>query len=161
MDIKAFLDSKHVPYEVLAHEHAEGASRVAHALHLPGIQVAKTVLLKVNHGYRDAVAVLPANLRIDPVAISKAFGGAEVRFGDIDDVVQHCPDCERGVLPPFGSQYAMRTLVDATLAAEECIVFESNTHDESIRMKWTDFNHLENPLVVNFAVRQAVEAVAT
>ena len=161
MSIKAFLNSKHIPYEVLSHEHAEGASRVAHALHLPGTQVAKTILLKVNHGCRDVVAVLPANRRIDPTAISKAFGGAEIKFGDINDVVHHCPDCERGVLPPFGSQYAMRTLVDSTLASEDHIVFECNTHDESIRMKWADFKHLESPLVVDFAVQEPVENAAT
>jgi Ala-tRNA(Pro) deacylase len=156
MNIKQFLNEKHVPYEILSHQHTEGASHLAHAVHVPGVHVAKTVLLQVNHGFRDVVAVLPANLRIDPEQASKLLGGAAIKFGDEDDLAIHCPDCERGVLPPFGSQYGMRTIVDASLADGEYIVFDCNTHEEAIRMKWHDFATLENPLVASFAVAEPV-----
>jgi len=151
MNIKGFLKKQQVPFEVLPHPRTIGASRLAQSVHVPGGHVAKTVLLCVNHGYRDVVAVLPANLRISPEQASKMLGGAEIKFGNEEDVAVHCPDCERGVLPPFGSQYGMRTMVDQSLAQGEDIVFESNTHDQAICVKWQDFCRLENPLVGHFA----------
>jgi Ala-tRNA(Pro) deacylase len=154
MNIKAFLNEREIPFETLAHTRTGGASRLAGSVHVPGSHVAKTVLLRVNHGFRDVVAVLPANLRINPERASKLLGGAEIKFGNEEDVAIHCPDCERGVLPPFGSQYGMRTMVDQSLSQDENIVFESNTHDEAIRVKWQDFCRLENPIVGPFAELQ-------
>lgn len=147
MDIKRFLTDKHVAFEVLPHDHTTGASRIAHAVHAPGGQVAKSVLLHANHSFRDVVAVVPSNRFVDKASVSRMFGGADIRLGNEEDLVIHCPDCERGVLPPFGSQYGMRTIVDEALAAAEYIVFESNTHDEALRMSWKDFSKLESPLV--------------
>jgi prolyl-tRNA editing enzyme YbaK/EbsC (Cys-tRNA(Pro) deacylase) len=45
----------------------------------------------------------------------------------------------------------MKTIVDSKLAEDEYIWFEGNTHDEAIRMKFADFNRLEQPLVGPFA----------
>lgn len=151
MNIKGFLQEHQIPFDVLPHTWTGDAARLAHSLHVPGAQVAKTVLLKVNHGFRDVVAVLPANLRLNPEQTGKMLGGAEVKFGNEEDVAVQCPDCERGVLPPFGSQYGMRTMVDESLAQGDDIIFEGNNHDEAIRMKWQDFCRLENPLVGQFA----------
>jgi Ala-tRNA(Pro) deacylase len=151
MNINDFLKERQIPFEVLPHRWATGAAHVARAVHVPEHQVAKTVLLRVNHGFRDVVAILPADLRINPEQASKLLGGAEIKFGKEEDIVEHCPDCERGVLPPFGSQYGMRTMVDESLASQDDIVFECNTHKVAIRMKWQDFCRLENPLVGQFA----------
>lgn len=151
MNIKDFLQQRQIPFDVLPHRWATGAAHVAHSVHVPEDQVAKTVLLKVNHGFRDVVAVLPANLRIDVERASKLLGGAEIKFGKEEDIAEHCPDCERGVLPPFGSQYGMRTMVDESLAGQDDIVFECNTHNVAIRIKWRDFCRLENPIVGPFA----------
>lgn len=154
MNIKSFLNEHKTPFEVLRHPHTESASRLAHSVHVPGESVAKCVLLRVDHGFRDVVAVLPANLQINPEQAGKMLGGADIKFGSKEDVAVHCPDCERGVLPPFGSQYGMLTIVDESLAQREDIVFEGNTHDEAIRMKWQDFSRLESPLVGPFAVAE-------
>jgi Ala-tRNA(Pro) deacylase len=64
------------------------------------------------------------------------------------EVSEVCPDCEAGILLPFGSQYGVKTLVDSALGKEEEIVFEGNRHQESIRMKFTDFCRLESPLIL-------------
>ena len=151
MNIKEFLQQRQIPFEVLPHGWTGDAAHLAHSVHVPGSAVAKTVLLRVNHGFRDVVAVLPASLRINANQASKLLGGAEIKFGGEADIADHCPDCERGVLPPFGSQYGMRTMVDESLAEQEAIVFEGNTHNEAIRVKWQDYCRVENPLVGRFA----------
>ena len=63
------------------------------------------------------------------------------------------PDCEMGTLPPFGSQYGMKTMVEESLTQDEVIVFEGNNHHEAIRMQFEDFQHIEEPLVAKFAVQ--------
>jgi Ala-tRNA(Pro) deacylase len=58
------------------------------------------------------------------------------------------------VLPPFGSRYGMKTIVDSNLAADEEIVFDANTHNEAIRMRFNDFVEFEDPLVAAIAVSE-------
>jgi Ala-tRNA(Pro) deacylase len=154
MDLKKFLDAKNVAYTVLPHSWSHGAAEVAVAVHTPLHEVAKTVMLHANHSFRDLVAIVPADARIDFEKVSKMVGGAEIRLATEEDVAVRCRDCERGILPPFGSQYGMLTLVDASLSSQEHIVFESNSRTEALELKWEDFRRLENPLVGSFAIRK-------
>jgi Ala-tRNA(Pro) deacylase len=118
---------------------------------VPGHEVAKTVLLR-NSGQRDyLLAVLPASKRIDFRRLSAALGGARVELASEPELTEVCPDCEVGALPPFGSGYGMRTLVDESLAEDDGIVFEGNTHHEAIRMKFRDYQRLEAPMMASFA----------
>lgn len=156
MQITEFLTKRKVGFKVIPHPRAYEAQRVAQSMHLPGRVVAKTVLLRANGGYTYIVAVLPATKMIDLERASAALGGSKIRLATELEVAQHCPDCEFGVLPPFGSQYAMRTIVDESLAKDCEIVFEGNTHDEAIRMKFEDFVDIEHPLILDFAQRQEV-----
>ncbi len=150
MNIKQFLTEHGVEFEAIRHRDTYSAQRMAQELHVPGRDVAKTVLLRANHGYRYFVAVLPATRRIDLEMASAALGGGKVELATEIEVGERCPDCEFGALPPFGSQYDLSTLVDASLADEETIVFEGNTHGEAIRMRFADYRHIEEPLVVQF-----------
>lgn len=161
MDIKSFLRERNVAFEVLPHPHSEGAAKLAHAVHVPGSQVAKSVLLHANHSFKDVVAVVPADRYVDAASVSRMFGGAEIRFANEAEIAIHCPDCERGVLPPFGSQYGMQTVVDQSLASRTYIVIESNTHDEALRLQWKDFSHLESPLVGPITVSEPWEDART
>jgi Ala-tRNA(Pro) deacylase len=148
MKVLEFLDHSHIPYEVLTHEPTYDAQHMAHAVHVPGKAVAKTVLLRANHGYRYMTAIVPATRMIDFDVASHALGNCELRLATEEEVSEVCPDCEFGVLPPFGSQYGAKTVVDSSLAKEDEIVFEGSTHHESIRMKLADFCRLESPLIV-------------
>ena len=82
------------------------------------------------------------------------LGGSEIRLATEKDVAVRCPDCERGVLPPLGSQYGMRTLVDESLTKDGDIVVEGNTRTEALRIKWEDFRWIENPLVGKLSIKE-------
>jgi Ala-tRNA(Pro) deacylase len=153
MNTKQFLQEHGTAFKVVSHAEAFGASHVAQATGTSGQELAKTVLLRVNHAYRYIVAVLPSTHRIDLEAVSRVLGGAQVQLATEAEVGQRCPDCEFGVLSPFGSQYGVETIVDKSLAQDEQIVFEGNTHHEAIRMKYADFFKIENPSVAEFACR--------
>jgi Ala-tRNA(Pro) deacylase len=155
MKVAEFLTKRKVDFKILSHPSAFDAQRLAQTLHIPGRVVAKTVLLRANGGYSYFVAVLPATKTIDLALAraSAALGGSRLELATEADVASHCPDCETGVLPPFGSQYAMQTIVDESLAKDLEIVFEGNTHDEAIRMKFEDFRRIEEPLIVDFTAQ--------
>ena len=151
MNVQQYLDDKKVSYDVIPHRDTYTAQRLAETLHTPGGQIAKTVLLKADRGYTYLVAVVPASRDVDLHAVSAALGGSLLEVASEADVQQHCGDCELGVLPPFGTQYGMQTLVDESLLLNEEIVFEGNTHHEAIRMRFDDYRRLEEPLVGKFA----------
>jgi len=148
MRVLEFLNERHVPFEILDHVPTYDAQHMAHAVHVRGGAVAKSVLLRANHGYRYMTAILPATQKIDFDVASRALGGSELRLASEAEVSEVCPECEAGVLLPFGSQYGVKTVVDSSLAKEDEIVFEGSTHHETIRMKFADFCRLESPLIV-------------
>lgn len=151
MNVQHFLTEHCVDFDVISHRDTYDAQRLAQTLHVSGRVVAKTVLLRADRGYRYIVAVLPASMQIDLEKVSAALGGSKIELAAETDIKAHCPDCELGALPPFGSQYAMKTLVDERLGQASEIIFEGNSHHEAIRMSYEDFLRLESPLVVDFA----------
>lgn len=154
MNVTTFLNERKCWFERVPHQPTYSAQRMAHELHVPGREVAKTVLLRANGDYKFVVAVLPASKKIDFQRVSKLLGGSKIELATEIEIGTHCPDCEFGVLPPFGSRYGMRTIVDSSLSEDDEIVFEGNTHVEAIRMRFAEFRELEDPLVAPFAVTE-------
>lgn len=153
MSMKHFLRLHRVPFDVISHPQAFDAQHLAHSLHTPGHSVAKTVLLRIDHGSRYVLAVLPSTLMVDLKKLSDHLGGATVELATELEIAERCPDCEFGVLPPFGSHYGAETIVDAALTGDEHISFESDSFTEAIRMKYSDFQSYERPVVVDFTCR--------
>jgi Ala-tRNA(Pro) deacylase len=153
MDIAEFLSIRECWYEHVPHQPTYSAQRLAHELHVPGREVAKTVLLRANaNGGREfVVAVLPANKNVDFKRTAEMIRGNKVQLATEMEIAAQCPDCDFGVLPPFGSRYGMKTIVDSSLADDEEIWFEGNTHKEAIRMKFDDFRRLEQPTIASIA----------
>lgn len=151
MNVKQFLEARQVPYETVKHPETFDAQHLAQALATPGREVAKSVLIRADHNYRYIVAVLPATHRIDFDALSRFLGGAELELATEVEIAERCPDCEFGVLPPFGSHYGAQTIVDESLTHDEAIAFDSQCHTEAMRMKYADYYNFEHPLVARFA----------
>ena len=149
MDIAEFLSIQECWYEHIPHIPTYSAQRLAHELHVPGREIAKTVLLRAGaNGRRKlVVAVLPASKTVDFKRAAKLLHRAKVQLATELEISAQCQDCDFGVLPPFGSRYGMTTIVDSSLAQDEEIWFEGNTHKEAIRMKFADFQRLEQPQI--------------
>ena len=148
MGIREYLRSRRVPFEVLLHSPAPCATRLASTLHVPGAQVAKTVLLATEGRY--FVAVLPATQRIDIGRLAGVLDAPDLRLATEDELAQVFNDCELGALPPFGTIYGMTTIVDASLSAGTEIIVEGNLRHEGVRMRYTDFEAVEAPILARF-----------
>ena len=123
MNVRDYLKQKQVPFDVISHHDTYDAQHLAQSMHVSGRLVAKTVLLRTEGEEDFVVAVLPANRIVDLDLVSDVLGVDYVELASERQLAQHCPDCEVGVLPPFGHEYGMRTVVDLTLLYDEVIVF--------------------------------------
>jgi Ala-tRNA(Pro) deacylase len=146
--LKSFLDENKVQYTLMSHSPAYTAQAAAATLHVPGKELAKTVVLRA--GEETVLAVLPASFHVDLKALSGVVGktlrlATEQEFGDL------FPDCELGAMPPLGNLYNLRVFVDESLAADEEIVFNAGTHRDAIRMRYADFARLARPTVTSLA----------
>ncbi|MFO0968559.1 MAG: YbaK/EbsC family protein [Gemmataceae bacterium] len=152
MRLDEFLNEQRVPFRKLLHRPAYTANRVAQVLHVPGREMAKSVLLRTRDGYM--LAVLPATHRVDLDRMREELHDDQVDLARERDMESVFPDCERGAMPPFGSLYQLPTVVDETLTEDERIVFEGQSHEQAIEMACHDFMALEHPRVGHFACRR-------
>ena len=143
--VKEFLDNQKVPYAHHVHPTAYTAQEVAAEEHIPGKEMAKTVILKI--GDRLAMVVLPASSRLNLEAARGLVGNAEARLASELEFTGLFADCDVGAMPPFGNLYGVPVYVDATLAEDDEIVFNAGTHQDTIRMKYADFARLVHPSV--------------
>ena len=149
MNVTHFLDQHGVVYGLYHHGETYDAQHMAQSLRTPGKMVAKTVMVRANHGAKHAVVVAPATKRIDLRKVSEVLGGIDVELATETEMLKQCPGCEFGVVPIFGSQFGMETMVDESVAKQKEIMFQGDTHEEAVRMRYDDFRALEHPRVAS------------
>lgn len=146
--LKDYLDAEKVRYEVLSHREAYTAPEIAHALHVPGKELAKVVMVKV--GERLVMAVLPSTWKVDLKRLKEVFRPHPVRLAKEEEFQQVFPDCDIGAMPPFGNLYGLEVYVDQSLTEDEEMVFQAGTHHEAMKMRYRDFAVLARPIVREF-----------
>ena len=151
--VRKFLDLKNVPYTHHIHPTAYTAQEVAQEERVPGVMVAKTVVIKWDGDY--AMAVLPASKKVDLVNLRDALRAQEIRLATEWEFRSLFPDSDLGAMPPFGNLYGIPVYVEESLTHDEEIVFNAGTHQDTIRMKYQDFASLVKPKVYTFALSQA------
>lgn len=147
--LKEFLDSRGVKYVTISHAPAFTAQEVAALTHIPGKELAKTVIIKINNHL--AMAVLPASYATNTVSL-QGLTGAEVSIASEGEFRGRFPECETGAMPPFGNLYGMPVFVDESLRWDEEIAFNAGSHHELIRLAYEDFERLVEPMVAKFAI---------
>jgi len=145
-NVKEFLKANGVSHIVIPHPLAFTATSVAGAAHIPGKEMAKTVV--VNLDGRPALAVLPADRKVDLERLRRATGATTIELTNEREFTTDFPGCEVGAMPPFGNLYGLEVFVDPHLAADPEIAFNAGTHTELIRMSYKDFERLVKPKLV-------------
>lgn len=146
--LKDYLDTQHVRYDSIEHSQAYTIQEVAASAHIPGNQMAKTVIVELDG--EMAMAVLPANKKVILQDLHDLTGSEKVKFASETDFYQKFPDCELGAMPPFGNLYGMDVYVAETLTHNDEIVFNAGSHTEVIKMAYADFERLVQPMVLSF-----------
>ena len=147
--LKAFLDEHNIRYVSIRHSTAYTAQEIAASAHIPGKEVAKTVMVKVDGVM--AMAVLPASYQVDFDLLKTATGAAEVELATEMEFKDLFPECDLGAMPPFGNLYGMDVFMAASLAEDEEIAFNAGSHTELIRMSFPDYVRLVQPVQLHFS----------
>jgi len=147
-----FLDSEGVKYVSVQHSVAYTAQEVAASAHIPGKEMAKTIMVKLDG--KMAMAVLPASFQVDFGLLKDVSGAGKVELATEAEFRDLFPASEVGAMPPFGNLYDMDVYVASPLTEDEEIAFNAGSHTELIRLAYADFERLVKPKVGDFAVRE-------
>lgn len=148
--LKKLLDEEHVKYVTIRHSPAFTAQEIAASAHVPGQELAKTVIVRLDGEL--AMVVLPATDQVDLGRLEEISGRERAELAEEDDFEERFPDCETGAMPPFGNLYDMDVYVAEHLAEDDEIAFNAGTHTELIRMSFDDFRKLAKPKVARLSV---------
>jgi Ala-tRNA(Pro) deacylase len=151
-----YLDTHNIAYVVISHSPAYTAQGVAGLAHIPGKELAKTVIVKLDG--KMAIAVIPAKFHIDLLLLRNATNAKSVALASEDEFKDRFPECETGAMPPFGNLFSLDVLADDSLEKDKEIAFNAGTHRELIRITWEDFKRLAKPKVIRFAAGRSAEA---
>ena len=147
--LREYLESQNIRYLTIEHPPAYTAQEIAASAHIPGKQLAKTVMVKIDGNM--AMAVLPAPYRVNFERIKELTGAGTVTLASELEFKNMFPDCEPGAMPPFGNLYGMDVYAADILAEETEIVFCAGAHGELIRISYKDFERLVKPEVYDIA----------
>ncbi|PWU16823.1 MAG: deacylase [Verrucomicrobia bacterium] len=146
--LKQFLDKEKIKYISIVHSTAYTAQEVAASAHIPGKELAKTIIVELDG--EMAMAVLPANRKIVLQDLRDVTGSDQVKFACEDDFKQKFPECETGAMPPFGNLYGMDVYAAEALTRNDDIAFNAGSHTEVMKLAYKDFERLVQPKVVSF-----------
>ncbi len=147
--LKEFLDSEGVKYLSISHSKAFTAQEIAGIAHVPGKELAKTVMVKIDGTM--AMVVLPATHRVDFGLLKEAASVENAELADEAEFKDKFPECEAGAMPPFGNLYEMPVYVDESLSEDKEICFNAGSHTELIRLSYDDFARLVSPTIGKFS----------
>lgn len=149
--LKEYLDKEHIRYTTLSHTPAFTAEEIAASAHIPGKNLAKTVMVKIDG--KLAMTVLPATEKVDLDRLREVTGARKAILAAEDDFKGRFPGYEIGAMPPFGHLFGMDIFVSASLAEDREIAFNAGTHTDLVLMSYADFARLARPKVVSFSTR--------
>ncbi len=149
--LKMFLDEHKIKYISIKHSVAYTAQEIAAKSHIPGKELAKTVMVKVDG--KIAMAILPASQKLDFEWLMHATGTEDLALANEEEFKYLFPECETGAMPPFGNLYGMDVYVAESLAEDEEIAFNAGTHTELIKLFYKDFEKLVKPKVARLVIK--------
>ena len=149
-ELTSVLDEAGVSYELLPHAHTESALAEASALGVSPDDVAKTLVVKVPGGYTRVV--LPASARLDMHKLREIHGGRhKLHLATEEDLRRDYPEFELGAVPPLGGARRDPVVVDPKIAAQNTVVIEAGSHNESLRLAAADLVQVAGAAVTDIS----------
>jgi Ala-tRNA(Pro) deacylase len=147
--LKEYLDKNNIKYVIIQHSLAYTTPEIAALAHIPGKELAKTVIIKIDG--KMAMAVLPASYRVDFDIFKQAIGAKKIEMATEKEFENIFSDCETGAMPPFGNLYDMSVFVAESLTEDKEITFNACSHRELIKLAYEDFEKLVRPKIIKFS----------
>jgi len=151
MEITEYLNSERINYELYSHRPAFTSQQMAAEEHIPGMNVAKPVIVLADGKYY--MCVLPACCKVDLEVLRSQLGANKVTLASEEEMAGLFPDCDLGAEPPFGNVFGLATLMDESLSSDEYIVCQAGRHNWAVRIGMRDYKELVSPQVLSFSYR--------
>ena len=150
--IKNYLLDRRAAYSQKIHPVAYTAQEIAAVDHIPGGELAKTVLL--NADGQLIMAVLPADHDVNMEVMKTRIGCNHLTLAAEREFIERFHPCQPGAMPPFGGLFGLPIFCDRALAEKREIEFNAGTHIDTIRMLFSEFAQLETPVMTDFSEKQ-------
>jgi Ala-tRNA(Pro) deacylase len=124
------LEHRGALFVALPHRQVETSLAEARATHLPPEQIAKVVILVIDTG--PALAVVPANARLDLAEAGRALESESVRLAEEAEIGRFFPEFELGAVPPLTSLLHVPVAIDPLVAERPSVTFPAGTRRESV-----------------------------
>ncbi len=147
--LKNYLDNNKIKYVIISHSPAYTALEVAASAHIPGQELAKTVMVKIDE--RLTMIVLPSRYKIDFNLLNVLTETKNVKLATEEEFSDKFPDCEVGAMPPFGNLYNIEVYVAETLTKDDEIAFAAGSHSELVKLSYKDFEKLVKPTILKIS----------
>ena len=159
--LQEYLDNAGVSYTGHPHHMAYTSQEIAQSVHIPGREMVKSVILKADEE-KLIMAVLSANDAANLDVLREQIGCGELRLASESEFSDAFPTCKPGAMPPFGNLFNLPTYCEANLSRNREIEFNAGSHDETIRMRFDDYELLASPEMIHFAkpYRSGVQRLA-
>jgi len=142
------LEKNTIDFSVIEHEPVYTSQEAADVRGFDIKQGAKAMLCFADE--TPTLIVLSGACRIDTKQFKKSFGIRDLRFATSEEVLQ-ISSVEVGAVPPFGSCMNIQTYCDTSLSRNDEIAFNPGIHTKSIKMRYSDFIQVENPILGDFS----------
>lgn len=152
-----FLDQNGVRYLTIRHSPAFTAQEIAATAHIPGKEIAKTVIARIDGTV--SMIVIPASHMVDFSLLRKSLPAQATELATEAEFKGRFPECEVGAMPPIGLLFGIPVIADVSLAANEQIAFNAGNHYELIKMPYRDFERLIHPVTIKCAVRRRTHEI--
>lgn len=134
--LQRYLEEKHAHFDLMPHSHTHCSMETAAAAHVPGDKMAKSVILKDEMGY--LMAVVPSTRHVAIGELNRWLG-RRLHLVDESELKGLFRDCEIGAIPPFGTAYGIKTVMDKCLIDATDIYFEAGDHEELVHTDMDTF----------------------
>lgn len=148
--ITYLLDSEGIQYAVLEHKAADTSEEEAEIMGIRLSQAAKSLIM-IGDG-KPLMIVLGGKDKVDFKKFKRTAGIKNLQMAKPDQVLE-ITGAEIGTVPPFGGLFNLPLYIDTHLAEEKEIVVGTGLHTKSIKMSYTDFEGVANPMVGDYAQR--------
>ena len=142
-NLTSYLNEHRVKYTTISHTPAYTAQEIAASAHMPGMKVAKSVVVKIDG--KLCILVEPANYKVDLKALQVQLGADSVELAHEYEFEDTFPGCETGAVPPIGELFDVDVYVDDVIKYQDEIAFSAGNHSELVKMRYSDFEKLVKP----------------
>jgi Ala-tRNA(Pro) deacylase len=147
--LSQYLQNHNIHFSLTHHRLAFTAQEVAQVVHIPGKDVAKTIVVFADG--KPYLAVLPAHHKINVGNLRDVLHVVSLRLAHEDELAQLFPSIEIGAMPPIGPILNISVIVAESLTQDENITFNAGTHTDVITMAYKEFEELVKPIVADFS----------